>query len=61
MTSPMSAELPVRLFKDDAEWEAWLEPIRHPGPHSDGETSPDAGEEDRAVVGMLERHEVIHP
>lgn len=24
MTSPKSAELPVRLFKDDTAWEAWL-------------------------------------
>ena len=24
MTSPKPAELPVRLFKDDAAWEAWL-------------------------------------
>ena len=24
MTSPKRAELPVRLFKDDAAWEAWL-------------------------------------
>lgn len=24
MTSPNRAALPVRLFKDDAAWEAWL-------------------------------------
>src|SRR3569833_3872879 len=24
MSSPQSAELPVRLLKDDAAWEAWL-------------------------------------
>ena len=24
MTNPKPAELPVRLFKDDAAWEAWL-------------------------------------
>ena len=24
MTNRKSAELPVRLFKDDAAWEAWL-------------------------------------
>ena len=25
MTNPKPAELPVRLFKDDAAWEAWLD------------------------------------
>jgi uncharacterized protein YdeI (YjbR/CyaY-like superfamily) len=24
MTNPKPAELPLRLFKDDAAWEAWL-------------------------------------
>ena len=69
VTSPESTELPVRLFKDDAAWEAWLakQHARSAGVwlRIAKAASKVKGAETRAkkieqLVGMLERHEVIH-
>ena len=69
MTNPKPAELPVRLFKDDAAWEAWLakQHARSAGVwlRIAKAASKVKGAETRAkkieqLVGMLERHEVIH-